>query len=406
MPGSSLRETQWLRARAEIFGAAFDSNWEVLSRQASRVFGKRNAAASLLPMVKADGYGHGAAWCVNRLVNLHERAGNRSALAGFGVATLPEGVEVRRALGDRPTQGSKAGPLPVVVFSGTLPWSDECGEICRSHALTPVISSIEDWRRFFGGGWAARVPFELKFNTGMNRLGIPLESLAEVRRGLAALALKGRFPSGIFSHLAIAEDPFSSLSRRQLQAFQSIGSELGPLMPDSTRFHLGNSAALWRGEEWRLGEFTSRARPGLSLYGIAPRDIPTRPLTPVLSVLAPIVALQELRRGDRVGYGGRFVAPGTMKIAILGMGYADGLPRLWGSRKSEARARVGRQDHPWLGSVSMDLSAIRAPSNARVGGEARILGPGVDIWAQADAARTIPYELLTSLSTRVQRKYV
>jgi alanine racemase len=244
----------------------------------------------------------------------------------------------------------------------------------------------------------------------MNRLGIPLQHLQEVRRDLAALSSRGIHPAGIFSHLAMAEDPSAPLSVRQLRAFRALHAELRPIVPDSTDFHLGNSAALWRAADWGLGHLTTRARPGLSLYGIAPRELKERRhlrqgLRPVMELLAPVVAVQQLKSRDQVGYGGRFVAPRPMKIAILGMGYADGLPRLWGQKGSGAVARIGSRDCEWLGTVSMDLSAVRAPSGVRVGGQARILGEGIDAWKQADAAGTIPYELLTSLSARVQRIY-
>ncbi len=406
MPRSEKRsELLGLRARAEVSRAALDHNWRLLLEQARSVLLPGATGACLLPMVKADAYGHGARWAALGLLELHRRAGRSSALAGLGVATLFEAIEVREAIGVR------GRALPVVVFSGTLPWNEASGTACLRHDLTPVISTIEDWRKFKREGWVKTLRFELKFNTGMNRLGISMQHLQEVRRDLAALASRGIHPAGIFSHLAMGEDPRAELSLRQMGAFRALHAALKPIVADSTDFHLGNSAALWQGSEWGLNRLTTRARPGLSLYGIEPREAVIRRrasgrrLKPVMELLAPVVALQQLRSGDQVGYGGRFVAPRSMKVAILGMGYADGLPRLWGMEGSGAVARIGSHDCPWLGAVSMDLSVVRASAGVRTGSQAKILGTGVDIWRQADAAGTIPYELLTSLSARVQRIY-
>ncbi|MFN7685263.1 MAG: alanine racemase [Oligoflexia bacterium] len=383
---------------AEVSEQALLSNFRKLTQLSS---GQR-----LLPMLKADAYGHGAEWVATRLYG-------QKQLAGFGVATLPEGQMLRESLAAR--FGDSKRSVPIVVFSGALPWTDDCGDFCDRFQLTPVLSSLEDWKLFHRRGWSRRLRFELKFNTGMNRLGINLDALPVIRRDLIDLSRKGVSPAGILSHLAMAENPEHSLSVLQRSQFHSILSELKPILPSSVDFHLANSAAIFQLSRWGLSGLTDRVRPGLSLYGIAPQSGAAgaraqKLLTPVLSLSAPIVSVRKLAPGDQVGYGGRFVASKNMLIAILGMGYADGLPRLWGqSENGEAVALIGGIRAKWVGAISMDLSAIAVSGSGskwlRSGKRVLLLGPGIDPWVQAKAAGTIPYELLTSLGARVQRMY-
>lgn len=350
---------------------------------------------SILPMVKADGYGHGAAWVARGCLAF-------PALYGFGVATLREGAELREELGPR---GRHAA---IIVFSGACPWTEEKGQYCERHGLTPVIASESDWRTFLTQGWCSRIPYELKFNTGMNRLGIPAAMAGAVGRTLSSLPGESH-PKGIFSHLAMAEDPSHKLSRAQRERFISLRNELASRAP-AAHFHLANSAAIWNQKGWGLDGLTDVVRPGLSLYGIPPWDkAPARGIAPVLTFKASVLATHRLKGGESVGYGGRFKVPAgeTAQVAILGAGYADGVSReLSGDEKGPGGwVWLGGKPERFLGRVSMDLSAVSCAPGTRVGEWAQLLGPDVDPWAQAHAAGTIPYELLTSITARVQRVY-
>ncbi len=383
-----------LRAVARLNAAALRSN---LRRVCAWAPGQR-----VLAMVKADAYGHGAVWAAATLLK-------ESRVAALGVATLAEGIELREGL------GSKVARMPVIVFSGATPWSlggagRELGPLFERHQLTAVISSIEDWRSFHGSSsrsWSRRIPFELKFNTGMNRLGIDLQHLAEVRRDLVALRQRGIVPGGIFSHLAVGEDASHPCSRRQCEGFEVIFRELSSILPDSVDFHLANSAAASDAEAWRPARVTRRIRPGLALYGIAPEGSANNAgLTPVLTLQAPVIQVRRVRPEDSVGYGAWYRARRSGRVAILGIGYADGILRAWGHRDSGARVRMGGRGRSFTGPISMDLCAVEADSKTRCGDWATLWGEGIDPWKQATSAGTIPYEILTSLSRRVQRVYV
>jgi len=354
-------------------------------------------------MVKANAYGHGADWTARQiLAHCLNHSKSRGRLAGFGVATLDEGIALRHGL------PKSAARLPVVVFSGVLPWNDDFGKACQQFGLTPVLSSLPDWKKFVRTGWAARLPFELKFNTGMNRLGLPLDATLSVKKDLQRLAGAGIFPKGVCSHLAMAENPEVAASKSQRRAFESLVHELKPVLPDAVDFHLANSAATLLSQDWRLEGLTQRVRPGLSLYGVAPEGMHSAKLVPVLTLEATVLTVLDLNPGAAVGYGGRYVADSRQRVAVLGAGYGDGVHRLWGTQNAgDSGAEVLLRGRPtrFAGTISMDLSAIQATKTTRAGERVRLFGAGIDPWKQARAAGTIPYEILTSLGSRVKRIY-
>lgn len=382
------------RIVAEMETAALQSNFASLCELAS--------GQALIPMLKADGYGHGAAWVARNLIQ-HK---NRESLYGLGVATLREGGELRKELDP---SGRGARNVKIIVFSGATPWSDEKGEYCLTHRLTPMITTEDDWRAFYregpGGRWVSKISYGLKFNTGMNRLGLSHSSAADIARQLGKLDSKSH-PETVCTHLALGEDPEASLSLSQRERFASIRRSFASTCP-GTLFHISNSAALWGKKLWGLDGLTDIVRPGLALYGVPPwAGAPVRGLVPVMTLCARVIAIARLKEGDRVGYGGVFkvskVDAGGPRVATLAAGYADGIPRALGE---SGKVWLGGRLTRFLGRISMDLCAVEAQSDTRVGDWAEFLGPHIDPWIQAKGAGTIPYELFTSLSTRVRRVY-
>ena len=379
---AELSDRPFPRAIAHVSSAALLNNYRALR--------DLSPGQSILPMLKADAYGHGAEWAAQTLCNL-------PGLYGFGLATFEEGCKVRDAL------GAKGRKTKVIVFSGAGPWSDEKGEFCEAYGLTPVLATESDWRAFHKGGWAERISYELKFNTGMNRLGIPVAFAPAIARTLRNLPTD-LHPSGVLSHLADAEHPESRLSRSQLEKFRAVRGELEGALP-STHFHLANSAAIWNQKLCGLRGMTDVVRPGISLYGVTPWDgAPERGIQAVMSLQAEVVAVNRLKRGESTGYGGTYTVSGAdfVHLAVLGAGYADGVFR---SISNQGYAWLSGHATQFRGIISMDLCTVACGPKTRPGDWAEIIGPHVDIWAQARAAQTIPYELLTSVSPRVQRRY-
>lgn len=374
----------WLECSAE----ALIKNFRILHKAADQV--------PLVPMIKADAYGHGAVWAARTLLS-------EKALDAFGVATLQEGEEVRTAL------GAKGRKKAILVFSGALPWSEEKGHFCKKHALTPVLGTWQDWERFRDGGWVRRLSYELEFNTGMNRLGLGLPLGADPRwsrlkQDLRSLPDRHK-PRGIFSHLAASESPMDPRTREQVDRFRWLVQELSTVSGGAT-FHLANSGGIWNFRELGLQGWSQRARPGISLYGVPPwAGAKTRGLRPVMSLLTRVLEVRMLSGGEGIGYGFTYSVPTESKgqrVAILGLGYADGLPRRLSNR---GFVTLGRRREPFLGIISMDLSAVACSAKVQPGQAAQWLGPGVDLWELARLAESVPYELLTSVGARVERIY-
>lgn len=350
-----------------------------------------NPGLSLIPMVKANAYGHGAAWAARVLADQPD-------LYGLGVATLAEGRDLRKAL------GVKGRKVPILVFSGAMPWTEERGRFCEAHHLTPVLASDDAWDAFHREGWTARLRYEIKFNTGMNRLGLSMDRLDRVRAQLQKLPADQK-PQGVLSHLARAEEPENPRTREQVERFRKIRQTLDSVLPSSF-FHLANSSAIWNFRKLGLHGWTDVVRPGISLYGVAPwAGAPARGVSPVLELRATVLQVRTVAPGEGIGYGfthtvskGRQAA--SERVAILGCGYADGLPRFLSNR---GRAVLRSRDETFRGIISMDLSAVSCGADVVPGDTATLLGPGVDIWEQSKLAGTVPYELLTSLGTRVER---
>jgi alanine racemase len=199
----------------------------------------------------------------------------------------------------------------------------------------------------------------------------------------------------------------SKLTQSQIEAFRTLRREMSSALPRA-HFHLSNSGGIWNQKDLVSGgwkNLTDVVRPGLSLYGVPPwKGAPARGIEPVLTLEASVIQVHRLKAGDCVGYGGTYRVTGNdaTHVATLAAGYADGLKR---NLSNTGNAWLGNSATSFVGIVSMDLSAVRCTASTQVGDRVEILGPHVDPWGQAQAAGTIPYELLTSLSGRVQRIY-
>lgn len=375
------------RGEARVSGKALRENFKTIQDQVGD--------QAILPMIKADAYGHGAAYAARSL----SQARN---LYGFGVASLDEAREIREAL------GAKGRKTRVMALSGAMNWSDEKGQYCERFGITPTIASDEDWRRFLKGKWPERLKYHLKFNTGMNRLGLSAGLVTQMMTQLKEKPGEWR-PEGVATHMAVAEDPSHPLTKKQLEVFRGITSAVKSTWTD-TLFHLANSGSIWNAREFRLDGFTDIVRPGISLYGVPPwPGAPARGLVPVMDLRYQVAARRQIKPGESAGYGAHFRVKGTdapVEVAILAAGYADGLHRMnSGIGDTGGRVLLGGRLRRFLGVVSMDLSAVECDASTAVGEWARVFGEGLDPWTQAKAAGTIPYEVLTSVSRRVRRVF-
>ncbi|MCR9148932.1 MAG: alanine racemase [Rhodobacteraceae bacterium] len=312
-------------------------------------------------VVKADGYGLGAARVAGRLA----RAGARR----FFVATAEEGAALRQALGEA---------AQIMVFSGHMPGdTDMIGDL----GLVPMLNSLEQITRHLEA--LPGHPFGIQLDTGMNRLGMEAAEWETV----APIVLSAR-PVLLISHLACADEPGHAANAAQLAEFRRMTDGAG--VPRS----LAATGGVLLGEDYHF----DLTRPGVGLYG----GLPFAAAEPVVRLSLPVIQVREVAAGETVGYGCGWTAPAPRRIATLAAGYADGLIR---AMSNAARLWAGATPCPLVGRVSMDLVTADVTGLDAAPQTLDILCPEQTVDALADAAGTIGYEILTALGPRYARRY-
>lgn len=314
------------------------------------------------PVVKADSYGLGAVACATRLV----KEGART----FFVARAAEGLALRAAL----------GPEPVIyVLDGC---HGGTAAALAAADLRPVLnqpSQLQDWRAANGGDCG------LQIDTGMNRLGFRPEDAPETFDGLTL----------VMSHLSCADEPGQPMNRRQRDAFEAISARYA----GATR-SFANSGGCFLGRDYAF----DAVRPGICLYGGGPEGRTDTRIAPVASLIAQVLQVRDVPVGETVGYSRGFEAQGPTRIATVAAGYADGVLRSYSPRGA---VQINNETRPIVGRVSMDVLAVDVTGlDVSVGDEVEVFGPNRLLDDVAIAAGTIAYELLTSITPRVPRRYV
>ena len=340
--------------------------------------------SAVMAVVKADGYGHGAAPVA--------RAALDAGASWLGVALVEEGIELREAGFD----------CPIMVLSEFPPGSEK---EALSHHLTPALYTD---RGLAGVADAAaslhvEVPVHVKVDTGMHRVGLPLEEVVEfVRRSVGA----GLRFEGLWTHFAMADDPEDPFTRRQLERLLEAARELAGHGMRPRYLHAANTAATMALPETHL----DLVRPGLGIYGLSPGPAPTdgSDLRPALAWTSEVAMVKRVGAGEGVSYGLRYRPERDTTIATVPVGYADGYPRLLSNR---GQVLIGGRRHPVAGTVCMDQimvdcgGAVVRPGDEVIlvgrRGEAEIGVDEVAAWAE-----TISYEVLCGVSRRVPRRYV
>lgn len=337
----------------------------------------------IIAVVKANAYGHGARHVAAAL----ERAG-ASTLA---CADIEEGVVLR-----------KAGIRGRVLVFGALSVSDLDGLF--DHDLTPTCSTPGAGRALQAAAAARgrRLRYHLKIDTGLNRLGFRHDNLERTLPGL--FASPNLDLAAVYTHFATADDPSHPLFDLQRARFTEALARIARLGAAAPARHAANSAALLR----EPGAWFDAVRPGILLYGVAPAPFAARlALRPVLTLRSRVVAVKNVRAGEGVGYGARFVADSPRVIATIPAGYADGLDTRLAGR---GQVLVGGRRVPIVGAVSMDMLAVDVTgSNVEPGTEAVFLGAQGDecitVAEMAAAIGSIPYEVLCRIGSRIERVY-
>jgi alanine racemase len=405
----------------EISTGAFEHNYQILAEACGGnaglalrsiqddTFVDRGTVVELLAIVKADAYGHGLALCAPAAV----RAGAR----WLGVTSVEEGLAARAVCPD----------AEILVIGGVF--LGQGAEVVRA-GLTAVV--WDGWQLDELEGAARKagckpgtVAVHLELDTGMSRQGVGLGELEDVLARFAAGSASPLRIGGLMTHLYAADESDGLATREQMALLGRMVErvfEVG-LRPES--LHVGNSAAVLAGDALLAlrelcGRFGLRpmARPGLALYGLAPEFLPDEPdtvaelrtrLRRVLEWKTRVVSVRTVAAGQAVGYNGTFLATEPMLLALLAVGYADGLRRALSNRGS---VLVRGQRAPVVGRISMDQTVVDITEIPAVapGDEVVLLGrQGAEsITAEEHAAwvGTIPWEIFTSITSRVERAQI
>lgn len=344
----------------------------------------RAVCGRLMAVVKANGYGHGAL------------AVGQTALSNgaewLGVYTVEEGVSLR--------QGGIEAPILVFGPFG----ADEATAIWDS-GLTPTVTTVAAGEALQRVADGRKLPFHLKIDTGLARAGVAPEEavpLMERLRRFPALS-----PQGLYTHFASADETSKEWTRVQLSAFLATAEHLDRAGFTFSLKHAANSAAILDLPETHL----DMVRAGISTYGYYPSTEvkKTVALQPALRLLSAVSRVHGARAGTGVGYGHEFRCPRDSTIALVPIGYGDGLPRSLG--RGHGRVIIRGRFAPIVGRVSMDQITVDVTDIAEVcigdavtviGGQDGVEQSAEDVGAQAG---TISYDILTGLLPRVPRLY-
>ncbi|MBP2403486.1 alanine racemase [Streptomyces syringium] len=371
-----------MRARAVIDLAALRANVTTLRARAPR--------AQLMAVVKADAYGHGAVRCA--------RAARQAGAEWLGTATPQEALALRDA-GD-------TGRLMCWLWTPGGPWreaveADIDVSVSGMWALEEVSAAVH------ASGLRARV--QLKIDTGLGRNGCQPDDWPELVLAARQAEAEGLIRvTGIWSHFACADEPGHPSIQAQLRVFKDAldYAERQGITPEVR--HIANSPALLTLPETHF----DLVRTGVAVYGVSPSPEVGTPedfgLKPVMTLSASLASVKRAPGGHGVSYGHHYTTPGPTTLALVPVGYADGIPR---AASGTGPVLVGGKWRTVAGRVAMDQFVVDlGGDSAQVGDEAVLFGPGdrgeptAEDWARATG--TIAYEVVTRISSRVPRVYV
>ena len=372
------------RAWIEVKGKALETNVRQLRKKLSK-------NCQFMAVVKADGYGHDA-----KVVSEYAIRGGASQL---GVATLKEGIKLR----------SFGVKKPILVLGNLYAKKDLI--IAFKNELMPTISSLRECLicNNIGKHFGLKFSLHLKVDTGMSRLGFDYNRFAQQFEKIKSF--ENISIEGIYSHLS-SEDEHDSLDPQsttqiQRQKFQELLTQINVDRNQNIKIHLANSAGMLLNKDFHF----QMVRVGLSMYGYSPiAEIDKKlSLKPALFLKVKVAFIRVIDKGVRVSYGGKFVSSRKTKLAVLSIGYADGVPR---NLSGKIKVIFKNKLYPQVGSITMDqmMVDITGSDEIKVGSTMVLLGSEGDKtispidWARE--SNTIPWEILCSFKNRLPRVQV
>ncbi len=363
-----------------IHGTVLEINLNALTHNYNFYKTKIKQGTRVMVMVKAFAYGGGSIEIANHLEQLKADY--------LAVAYTDEGVALR-------THGIQ---LPIMVLN-PMP---ESFEHLLKYQLEPVVYSLGFLKQLgkSSASVGSNIKIHLDLDTGMKRLGFESKHLSELLR------LLQEYPNlkvaSIYTHLVASEDPkHEEFTLNQLRLFQEMTTSIKEAIEETPLLHALNSAGIIRYSEYQM----DMVRLGIGLYGIEGNELFRDQLKPIGALKTTISQIKDLEKGETVGYGRKGEMKHGGKIATLAIGYADGYDRRFSNGAGYVMIQGKRATI--IGNICMDMCMVDITTieDVKEGDEAIIYGPGIALEELAQKIGTIPYELLTNISSRVKRVY-
>ncbi len=341
-----------------------------------------NPGTRLMAMVKAFAYGAGS-YDVARILEYNRVDYLAVAYADEGISLREDGIT-----------------MPIMVLNPELSSYDAM----IRYRLEPQLFSFRTLQFFTDAinstTESTPYPVHIKINTGMNRLGFDpkdIPKLADQLKEINVLEVKSAF-----SHLAGSdEEKFDALTLAQIRSFKETADELETRLGTHFMRHILNSNGILRHPEAQM----DMVRLGLGLYGLTTSPDYQQKLKPVSSLKTVISQIREVEPGEGIGYSPKQKLTEKTKIAVIPVGYADGLPRLLGN--GGGSVLISNTPVPFVGNICMDMAMVNVTGvDCEEGDEVEVFGDNLDIYEMAEHLQTIPYEVLTNISQRVKRVFI
>ena len=379
-PASSTRHnlaltSPFMGTRAEISLPTVQANVRALRQVAGN--------SSFMAVVKAEGYGHGAAPV--------GRAALAAGASWLGVYTVGEGLALR----------SEGIDAPILIFG---PFESTQADTIVKHRLTPTITTVEAAEALQRAAGTQSIPYHLKIDTGLSRAGVSVADVPSLARKLSTFPALS--PEGIYTHFASADASDTSTTYRQLAIFNEVVSRLADEGLDFSIRHASNTAGMLNIPEARL----DLVRCGIGIYGYHPGPSHSATtLEPALRLCSSVSRAFTVPAGTGIGYGHDYITSSDTRVAVVPIGYGDGLPRALGN--GNGCVLIRGNGAPIIGRVSMDQITVDVSKleGVMMGERVTIIGHDGEIVQNADdlarQAGTISYEILSRIMPRVPRLY-
>jgi len=328
-----------------------------------------------IAIIKADAYGHGAIKVAKELSEVAD---------AYGVACIDEAIELLSSGIDR---------TPIILLEGIFEKSELV--LVAKHGLIVTVCNSKQLQWLIDADLKQPIDVFVKYDSGMGRLGFQEGSFIQAINLLEESKNVGEII--LMTHFSSADEPESTLTTKQIRNFNNT------LYAEKYLGSLANSAAILHWSE----SHRDYVRPGIMLYGSSPFSDAKyqKKLIPAMTLSSVLISIKNLKKGQGVGYGARFICPHDMQIGVVAIGYADGYSR---HAKDGTPVYINGTRSKVVGRVSMDMTTIdlTGVQNPKIGDRVELFGDNISINEVAKYCNTISYEILSKITKRVYKAYI